>query len=141
MSIPHVPQYTPVWRLFQSKDTELTLVARKALYRIRYTGYGIDEQFRALVVMRLKRAWTLRGVRYVPVCDMRILYAVPLPSGEQAFIDDLDGTVFVLGRPHYRGRFVEQLSATYHYIYVPYDPKIRPELATPLVHAINRVAR
>lgn len=141
MSIPHVPQYTPVWRLFQSKDTELTLIARKALYRIHYTGYGVDEQFRALVVMRLKRLWTLRGIRYDPVCDMRILIPLALPNGRQAFIDDLDGTVFVLGRPRYRGRAVEPLSATYHNIYIPYEPKVHPELTAPLIDAINRVAR
>lgn len=141
MPIPHVPHHTLLRNPFRIKNhTDVHLAARKALARLHYSGED-DAQFRVLVVLRIKRHWTLEGVRYIPVCEPRVLNPIPLPNGEHAFLEDELGDVFVLGRPRYKGKYVPRLGAAYHHTYIPYDPQAHPEVARHLIGALDRIAR
>ena len=141
MSLPHIPPHAPVWGRLRSNN-DLATTAQRALYRIHCTGDGIESQFRALVVLRIKRRWTLQGVRYRPVCEPRMLNPISLPNGQQAFLDDDSASLFVLGRPRYRGRHVPRLSAPYRHTYVPYDPKSYPDIdRRHLLAALDQLAR
>jgi hypothetical protein len=141
MSIPHIPPHAPAWGLFRTRgNTSLGIAARSALYRIYHTGVGLDDRFRGLVVLRVKRQWTLGGTHYRPVCDPRFLHPIQLPNGLQAFLED-EGAIFVLGRPQYKGRYIPRLSAPYQHTYVPYDPHAHPEIARHLITALDRLAR
>lgn len=107
MTPPNLSSGSPTWRYFGHKNRHLLDSAiLAAVQRIRREDY-VEGQFRALVVLGLKRRWRSNGPRYAPVCDTRFLYPLPVPDGLRAFLDDF-GTIFVLGQPQYRGNPVSE---------------------------------
>lgn len=139
MPIPRHPALLRArWRYHQSLSA-LQRSAGEAILRTSERGapYG---DFRALVVIDIRRQWLKRLPAHVPI--LKEVQLIPFTVGTLTLFLSLDREIFTITQPRYKGRIVQNLPDVYQWTYVRYDIRTDPKgIFTQIVQGLNEIAR